>query len=162
MRYRLRTLMLAITMLSVVLARIAYVKRHRDFHRREVQQYSAQLGAYGIDPARVAELIEYASEMGPGSRPMGARDVDLIQNFSTSELNQIMATWFKARHDAILAKRYDCAMFRPWTRVWEDTNSVPDTVSMIDLRLCATFGIAGALAFGIGWWLDRRFRRGPT
>jgi hypothetical protein len=43
MRYRLRTLMMLLAMSGVVLARVAYLKRCRDWHREEVARIIAAI-----------------------------------------------------------------------------------------------------------------------
>lgn len=141
MRFRLRTLLIAITIACVALARFSYLKKQRDIHRHELQKHVSQLAEYGFTPEGTYRWLEQTLTLGPDSNHGG------------------LESRTAARQQAIIVQRYERAMYRPWTSVWDDPNSVPDRIFPIDWRFCAAAGITVGLAFGIGSWLENRRRR---
>ena len=69
MQFRLRTLLIVVTVLAVVLARVAYLKRQRDFHRHEVHRVSTRLAAFhNRDWREIEQSVSVGAADGPGAR----------------------------------------------------------------------------------------------
>jgi hypothetical protein len=153
MRYRLRTLLIVVTVLAAVLARIAYLKRQRDFHRREVNRVVTQLATFHHYGGREIErrVSEIAAKEGPNTRGI-AIYADMPWEYSSSEYDDMFTNWHLARQHQILANRYNQAIYCPWELVWDDPNSVPDKVRWMDLRV-AGYSIVLALAIVAAWRL---------
>src|SRR5262245_48936440 len=124
MRYKLRTLLILLALAGMVLARIAYLKRCRDFHQQEVGRLIAAIcEAEGADDKvadSVGDLAQAGTTVGTGSDATGtkvglhnAQFVRWIKDSSTIEL------WKNAIHHQVLADRYGAAIYRPWTFVSE-------------------------------------------
>lgn len=159
MRYRLRTLLIVVTVFSLVLARVSYLKHQRDYHRREVQKLIAQLSALGnYDQREMEWQVHSAAAAGPSARGSWVGG-DLPGQYGSPEYENTLTAWHVASQHEILANRYSRAIYRPWAFVWDDPNSVPDKVLVIDWSVCATAGLAAGLALGIGWWFVNRRRR---
>jgi hypothetical protein len=158
MRYSLRTLLMVVTVFSLVIARVSYLKHQRDYHRREVQKLIAQLSALGNSDRREMEgQVRYAAEACPRARGTFAGG-NLPGEFGSPVYENTLTAWHIASQHELLANRYSRAIYRPWAFVWDDPNSVPDKVLTIDWSVCATAGLAAGLAFGLGWWFDNRRR----
>src|SRR2546429_429782 len=78
-----------------------------------------------------------------------------------SEVSRMMMLWHEANQHAILARRYDQGMYRPWLKVWDDPNTVPDSVSFFDLELGTVFAVLAASALAGCWIIARVVFRGP-
>jgi hypothetical protein len=152
MRYRLRTLLIVISVLAIVLARVAYLKRHRDFHRQEVQRLVTQLVTFHkYDWREIERRVSDMAAEGPNEHgsEIGA---ELPWEYGVSEYEDMLANWKLSRQHQILANRYSRAIYRPWALVWDDPNSVPSKVSSIDWRV-ATYSAVLALAMFAAWRL---------
>jgi hypothetical protein len=158
MRYSLRTLLMVVTVFSLMIARVSYLKHQRDYHRREVQRLIAQLSALPKHDRRHVESVVRFAAAGPMARGSFVGG-DLPGEYGSPEYENTLTTWHVDSQHELLANRYSRGMYRPWTYVWDDPNSVPDKVPLIDWSVCATAGLAAGLAFGIGWWFDHRRRR---
>lgn len=149
-RYRLRTLLILISVLAVVLARVAYLKRQRDFHRHEVNRLVAQLAAFQKNDSReIEQRVSDAAEEGPSARGSWTGGY-LSGQYGSPEYENTLSNWHSARQHEILANRYSRAIYRPWELVWDDPNSVPDRVPWMDLRV-ATYSALLALAMLAAW-----------
>ena len=150
-RYKLRTLLIVLTIFSLALARFAYLKRQRDYHRLEVQRLVVQLSAFrNFDQPDTVWLIRSVAAEGPGSRGSWVGG-DLPGQYGSAEYESTLTNWHLARQHEILANRYARAIYCPWVSVWDDPNSVPDQVRWLDLRL-ATYSAVLALAMLAAWW----------
>jgi hypothetical protein len=160
MRFRLRTLLIVVSILAAVLARVAYLKRQRDFHRQEVHRLVTQLASTpGSEGERVlARQVHELAAFGPAARGswIGSGALPPGQDGS-SEYESTMTAWHEAKQHELLANRYSRAIYRPWTLVWDDPNSVPDAVRFVDSRLAMllTTAVIAALA---AWRIAVRFR----
>jgi len=137
MRYRLRTLLIVLAVICVILARIAYVKEQRDFHRHEVQKLVSQLASIpGSEAERVlARQVHEIAASGPAARGSWIGSSGLPGECGSPEYESTITAWYMVRQHEILVSRYDHALYRPWMRVWDDPNSVPDSVRFVDFRL---------------------------
>jgi hypothetical protein len=119
MRFRLRTLMIAMAVLGVLLARIGYLKRMATFHRQLVEGRIAKTAdRAAADPRNVGadrKLIEITLR-------------DEINRDPASKWNQIRdASMTGKKRDAFtdlyfhqtMADRYERAIYRPWRLVSE-------------------------------------------
>jgi hypothetical protein len=150
MRFRLRTLLIVIAVLAAVLARLAYLKRQRDFHRQEVNRLVTQLAAFHhYDWREIERRVRDIAADGPNVRGswVGA---DLPREYGRAEYEDWLTNWHLARQHEILANRFSRAIYRPWAMVWDDPNSVPGKVRWVDLRV-ATYSAILALALFAAW-----------
>ena len=121
MRYRLRTLLILLTFLGVLFARIGYLKRMASFHRQLVE-------------GRIAKTADRAATH-PHNVSIGA-DRKLIEITLREEINRDPASRWKqireasktgAKRDAftdlylhqVMADRYERAIYTPWRLVSE-------------------------------------------
>src|SRR5262245_7417629 len=129
MRYRLRTLLILMTVAGAVFARVAYLKQWRDFHKREVAKL--------VESIRIAEgedrqIADSVNDFAMAGRAIGwGRDITQtkvlisngkfvrwIKDSTTAEKNTAtVEIWEKAIHHQTLVNRYDEAMYRPWTQI---------------------------------------------
>jgi len=124
-RFHLRTLLIVVPIVSLPLARIAYLKRMRDFHRGEVARLAPIIATTEDERLfRVAESIT-ALANGATGRERYTKQVKVGKNrlifakeqgavFATVEPVPLLNT--AVRHQ-IMANRFDRAMYRPWTSV---------------------------------------------
>jgi hypothetical protein len=131
MRYRLRTLLIAIAVISLPLARMAYLKQMANSHRRKVAELVHKLAvSESASEFETQNLVEHLAAAdsairtrwtdrtrphvniffenggGPGSGAVGANP-------------DTVADWCAATYHEVMANRYDRAVFRPWTIVAE-------------------------------------------
>ncbi|HEY2415563.1 MAG TPA: hypothetical protein VGI40_25195 [Pirellulaceae bacterium] len=153
MRYRLRTLLIVIAVLAAVLARVAYLKRQRDFHRQEANRLATQIATFqNYDVRDIREKVRHIGTFGPTARgsTIGA---DLPGKYGSPEYEDTLTNWHLAHEHEILANRYSRAIYRPWALVWDDPNSVPDQARWVDIRV-ATYSaiLAVAMLAAWKWW----------
>jgi hypothetical protein len=136
-RYKLRTLLVVMTLVGGPLARIGYLKRMADFHRQRDAQLVNQLTAeyfalrntfIGSQPVD-QELID-ATIQGQIDGEL-IIDVNVLRTdkpwtvyFAREEGNRLSHVrycsedealrWFTAAYHRRMAMRYEQAMFRPW------------------------------------------------
>ena len=97
MRYRLRTLLIVISLLAAVLARVAYLKRQQDFHRHEVKRLVTQLAAFHhYDWREIEQSISDAGAEGPFARGSWIGGYPSGQ-YGSPENEYSVATWHLAR-----------------------------------------------------------------
>jgi hypothetical protein len=121
MQFRLRTLLILLTFLGVLFARIGYLKRMASFHRQ-------------LAEGRIAKTVDRAAAY-PDNVSRGA-DRKLIETTLRGEINHDPASRWKeireasktgAKRDAFtdlyfhltMADRYERAIYRPWKLVSE-------------------------------------------
>ena len=126
MRYRLRTLLIVVTLLCGLAARVAYLRYHADFHKREVARLVSQIAKTENEPR---QNIEYAAlrlaEFGlasDGQPQYVQRELFINENGASSRVSQSewennLRDWHSATYHQILADRYSRAVYRPWTFV---------------------------------------------
>jgi hypothetical protein len=128
MRYRLRTLLIVVTLVSIPLARIACLKRMAAMNRRSAEQYIEAIAGFQQnshdDVQAAVELAVSHGEVPRLSIPKN-RFVKLefsARNGGIGVINldeAAMENWGKAIAHTIVADRYERAVYRPWTRVKE-------------------------------------------
>src|SRR5882724_428396 len=150
MRYRLRTLLIVVSVFAVLLARVAYLKRQRDLHRREVQRLATQLTAFhNYNWRELEKRVGDLAAAGPIA-PRSYIGADLSVEYGSVEREDLLTNWHLAHQHQILANRYSRAIYRPWALVWDDPNSVPDKVRWVDFRVAAYLAVL-ALAMLAAW-----------
>src|SRR5438477_4528280 len=114
MRYRLRTLLIGLTMLCVVLARVAYIRRMATFHRSETTKLVERLSRQTQQtPEWIISFVQLHAkwdaefEVNPWSNPFDLeRDSD-----------PCVEEWTQAVYHEAMAKAYECALIRPVPRI---------------------------------------------
>jgi hypothetical protein len=128
MRYRLRTLLIVVTLASIPLARIAYLKRMAAMNRQSAEQYIEAIAGFqqnSHDDVRAS--VELAVSHREIPRLLISKDRSVKLQFSAhdggiSVINldgATMENWGKAIAHTIVADRYERAVYQPWTRVEE-------------------------------------------
>jgi len=152
MRYRLRTLLIVVSLLAAVLARVAYLKRQHDFHRQEVQRLVTQLATFHhYDWYEMERRVSDMAAEGPMA-PRSYIGAELPREYGSSDFKDMLTNWHLARQHQILANRYSRAIYHPCALVWDDPNSVPDKVRWVDFRI-ATYSAVLTLALFAAWRL---------
>jgi hypothetical protein len=104
LRYRLRTLMIVLALCGAIFARIGYIKRMAEFHRREATAGFSRLAReFGESPEQIV--------------PMQVQAVrDCEGDPSTWQLIRESPSYYyvSACYHQILADRYERAIYRPW------------------------------------------------
>jgi len=129
MRFRLRTLMIAMAVAGVVFARVAYLKQWRDSHKREVAKLVESIQIAEGEGRQIADSVNDFAMAGRAigfgndltQTKVGITNGPLIRWIKDSTtLEKDFATfeiWEMAIHHQTLANRYDEAMYRPWRQV---------------------------------------------
>jgi len=121
MRYRLRTLLIVVTLFCVVTARVAYLRHHADFHKREAARFISRIATTERErEQKIEHAIHRLAQVGPA-----ARELVISENGASAALGRVeweknLADWHTATCHQILADRYDRAAYRPWTFVSDD------------------------------------------
>jgi len=126
MRYRLRTLLIVVTLFCVVTARVGYLRHRADFHNQEAARFISQIAKTENEHR---QNIEYATlrlaEFGLASdgqpqyvqRELFVNENGASSRVSESEWESNLRDWHSATYHQILADRYGRAVYRPWTFV---------------------------------------------
>jgi len=132
MRFRLRTLMILLGMAGVLFARVAYLKRLGDVHRREIDRLVPSiLTAEGENREMIAAAIDQlaagdtALVVGnvvtwPSQTRVGVYDKDMTGRLVRDEATADV--WREVVRHEVIANRYDRTMYRPWSMVSEATD----------------------------------------
>jgi hypothetical protein len=121
-RYRLRTLLIVLSLLCVVIARIAYLKHKADFHQKDFNRLVPRIAEA---ERQSTWFIEHAVRRLAHFGPYAARELVISENGASEsvgrdEWERNVADWEKAKRHRILADRYGRATLRPWTFVSDD------------------------------------------
>ncbi|HEY2414146.1 MAG TPA: hypothetical protein VGI40_18015 [Pirellulaceae bacterium] len=119
MRYRLRTLLILITVAAIVCARIAYLRQRSAMHRQAATQILTRINQMSEAQARNA-----LRRLLAGGIPIKTIEVTSMETAVTALENQSgtgqivevdrTADWQRALHHEALAIRYERAAYRPW------------------------------------------------
>jgi hypothetical protein len=132
MRYRLRTLLILMAIAGLLFARVAYLKRMGDVHRREIARLLPNIvAAEGENHETIAASIDQLAagdtalvvgnlEVGPAQPRVGVYDKDMTGRLVKDEATA--DAWREVVRHQVIANRYDRAMVRPWTVVSEATD----------------------------------------
>jgi hypothetical protein len=130
-RYSLRNLLVVITAVAIVFARVGYLKTLARLHRNKADALIAQIGDFRQNPRDyVATLIDddassgkaYKFRRSPGSIGSMKMTVSVRKGmpFKVVWLDETcLDAWEAAVIHKILAERYERAVYRPWTLVSE-------------------------------------------
>jgi len=130
MRYSLRTLLILVTLVAIILARVGYLKRMAQIHKVAAERFVAHVTEYRQNPRDcVAYLINCDAARGKAVKWWGPRRGNPPSK-STVHMSKSppkvmwldsdsMDAWEKAVTHKVIAARYDRAVYRPWTRVSE-------------------------------------------
>jgi hypothetical protein len=127
MRYRLRTLLIVVTLVAFPLSWISWVRRTADFHRREVVKVAHYIAE--AEHASIDIIQEHIAILAHGRSVTkcvrveiyGGRKLMLRNGGSQRHGPDVVDPnmWGKACFHAILAGRFDRAAFKPWTLIVE-------------------------------------------
>jgi hypothetical protein len=134
-RYKRCTLLIVFALVGLWFARMGYLERLGDVHRREITRVLPRiLNAERESPETITASIDKLAEGDTAlvvgnledfrsQSRIGVYDKDMTGRFvkdkSTAEL------WREVVAHQVIANRYDRAMFRPWSRVSEATDRPP-------------------------------------
>jgi hypothetical protein len=116
MRYRLRTLLILLTLLAGLFARIGYLKNRAGYHRRQVSSTISRLITHpvNVENGITEEVMNRA-----------IRNATLDKASVWKQIRGAQAVGFKGKDEAklffheIMADRYERAVYRPWRLVPE-------------------------------------------
>jgi hypothetical protein len=116
MQFRLRTLLILLTILGVLFARIGYLKHKAESHRQRVSKLVSRIVEAKENVARgvTSEVIEHAVSVQL-SDPALWKKIGEAQKQDTLRSEAFLYICFHQ----IMADRYDRALYRPWTPVSE-------------------------------------------
>ena len=125
MQYRLRTLLIAVAVAGAVFARVACLKRWRDFHTGEVAKLVAAIGIADGGDNKIASSVNEFAKAGTVvenawdfNRPkIGVFNDEWVRWVKDSTTQEM---WKMAIHHQVIANRYDRAIYRPWAAVSEE------------------------------------------
>jgi hypothetical protein len=124
MRFRLRTLLIAMAFLSLLFARVAYLKQTVAAHRRRVEELIREIASVEeVSIAQIQDEVLNLAEPGvrirvlesPYGNPMLANQRGFGHIVSPYDTRQ----WREAIFHDVMAKRCESAMYHPWTLVSE-------------------------------------------
>jgi hypothetical protein len=133
MRYRLRTLLIVIAIFAIVFARVAYLKQSAAAHRRQagmLVQRLAENERYSPEEVRhhAAFFIQDTNRITHRVLVNHAgRFIHLDSDSGRGQIVQFAANtrdWKQLYAHEIIARRFDHAVFRPWTLVQDDTAAI--------------------------------------
>jgi len=121
-RYKLRTLLIVMAVAGVVFARVAYLKRWRDFHKREVAKIVESIRIAEGEDRQIANSVNNFAMAGRAigwgydltQTKVGITNGPHVRWVKDSTMFEI---WERAIHHQALANRYDEAMYRPWRQI---------------------------------------------
>jgi hypothetical protein len=133
MRYRLRTLLITVTLVAVRLAGVSFLRRMAEFHQREhVRLVSEVVAAESISEPPTKAYFDHIIARDWPPRPFD-RDDESSRGFYKSLVAQLggepyrhtrdvsdetAGAWKSAIKHFILASDYDRALSRPWNVVF--------------------------------------------
>jgi len=130
MRYRLRTLLIVVTVVGMLLGWIAWLRERAAFHRRESSRFAgmiARMEGYPIENVeeRVAALVLGRSVTKWVRAANGDGDqCTLLKNggrMTYSESATIdVEDWGQAVYHGMMRERFDRALYRPWVLLSEN------------------------------------------
>jgi hypothetical protein len=122
MRYRLRTLLIVVTLISIPLGWIAWLKRIAAFHRREADRFSTIIqAAERQDSDNAGSRVEALAANGSLTKWVvvkqdGGDIVTYLRNGNsmTYSYSTAVNNWGKAVYHSVMAHRCEQALYRPW------------------------------------------------
>jgi hypothetical protein len=124
MRFRLRTLLIFVTIVAIVCARIAYLRQKSEMHRQTATQILTRINHMSEANARMALRRLLARGLPIQTLEVSSFETKVSALENQSGDGQIVevdrtADWLRAlRHEA-LAIKYEQAVYRPWRFVQE-------------------------------------------
>src|SRR6478609_2446524 len=124
MRYRLRTLLILVTVVAVACARIAYLRQKSATHRQAATQLLTQINHMSSADTRTALRRLLAGGLPIQTIEVSSFEttVNALENQSGDgqivEVNRT-ADWQRALYHEALAIKYEQAVYRPWLIVNE-------------------------------------------
>src|SRR5262245_29407788 len=118
-RYKLRTLLVAITAVAIVLAWAAYLRRVAQHHRREATHIVTAIATdlRGFQKESMLEKVERAAESS-ASQGLNSRSAASFHSpLRWSELEAALGAAVYHQQQAIL---YEKAVLRPWLIFWNE------------------------------------------
>ena len=131
-RFRLRTLMIGVTLFAVLLGgRLEYIRRQVAFHRREAASALAVVAQKEKQPiAKMAETVNRFADTGEKTAiqryPHYPISGFVAGRYTLAARNEALEDWRRAVHHEQAADAYERARVRPW--MWVD-----DTISTATL-----------------------------
>jgi hypothetical protein len=110
MQYRLRTLLIVVSLAGLLLARVAYLKHKADFHRGHA---AALISSIAAREQREEDAVAYAVYSMIHLRPSVALQAIREAPHDGSYWDGICS----AMSHELIARKYDKAVYRPWTLV---------------------------------------------
>jgi len=121
MRYRLRTLLIVVTLLCVVTARVTLLKRRADFHQRETARLISRIATTERErEQKIENAIHRLAQIGPAARELVISENGASATVSRIEWDNNLNDWQMATSHQIIANRYERAIYRPWVFVSDD------------------------------------------
>lgn len=131
MRYRLRTLLIALAIAALLFARVGYLKRRAEFHRQAGEDFVRGIAAAAW--ASEPEIEECIGRLAAGhSRPEirrlrveggGRQAVTIVESRIGYGVvirnNQMADDWHRAIYHRVMAEKYEQACFYPWRMMVE-------------------------------------------
>ena len=135
MRFRLRTLLIVVTLFGVSFARVAYLKQSAIFHRQKAAVLVPRLAASErLTTVETQGAIEFLASGASRLWPRvvvnhDGRTVILESNGGRGHVVQVEANsadWKVAVAHEIIAQRFERAALRPWNLVQDSVTEITD------------------------------------
>jgi hypothetical protein len=114
MRYRLRTLLIVLTVGCAFLAWVAYLRQTAAYHRREAERLAFQIADYTLSNEN---LVHDAVELYAAEGRVSEEDLIWHPNYGRGLIidDEARADWDSAVRHQRMAAVYDGAILKPWT-----------------------------------------------
>jgi hypothetical protein len=138
MRYTLRALLILVTIVSAILARVAYLKQMAHFHRERAIAIATSLSTDSHDSDNIITMARILASRGTALTQNTPREtkqspgifLDNGLGWTVIAKNKEMAdAWCEAVRHEVIANRFDRASYRPWVIVSEVVKAEPSITS---------------------------------